>query len=379
MRTTYLRDQMKQLVTASTLFLGILAVSQVSYAGDRGGNGGSGGESEIAAQQAQFENVALKIKQFFVQNEDELAPQFKEVNIPNLISKIDSSRILVNDEALTDRHGKKRTCLNFAKENLIHCNATALKALNESPEALFVLAFHEYLGLLGVEETSPNDPTVVDGYSISKKIAPYVTLVNDYDLRLKNKRCKIGTNSEDLNPFFFRNKNFRKVHTQGARIFLDVNYKGKKASQIILKIRDENYNFINYLTKNVKDLETTLNDMKPDLEEACKNYPDFQAMGFGVDNKIPYLAKESSEWIIFVGGGSNYQSRRADKLCQYWGFDFSIRYRKQEAKMGVRSSKKMYDLEGGRLVVKKTKPYESLGGNYYHYPEYFTEIYCGNN
>lgn len=183
MKANYLKNQLKQFLTVSTLFLGVLAVSHVSFAGDRAGNGGSGGESEMAAQQAQVESISLKIKHFFQQNKKKLASEFPEVLIPKLVQIIEEADLrVVETKQLIDKHGKSRTCLNFPESSLIECKSAGIAALSAQPAAMFVLIFHEYLGLLGVEETSPTNPSMIDGYSISKRIAPYVTKVNDYDL-----------------------------------------------------------------------------------------------------------------------------------------------------------------------------------------------------
>lgn len=169
------------------LILGILLLNVQAFASDKG-NGGSGSESLLVGQQAQLESVALKLRSFFLKNETALKPIFPEFNIQDLAKKIKISDIRVVDETkLIDKYGKSRTCLNFPNSSLIECKSSGVEPLFNQPSTLFVLVLHEYLGLIGVEETSPANPTMIAGYSISKRIAPYVSKVNDYDLVIANK------------------------------------------------------------------------------------------------------------------------------------------------------------------------------------------------
>lgn len=169
---------MKQL-----LILGLILLSAQSFARSDKGNGGSASEAQMIAQQAQIESVAFKIRSFFLKNEATLKSQFPEFEIQTLVKKIKTSDIrIVDEEFLYDKNGVSRTCLNFPDSSLIECKYSGIQALLNGPAPLFVLVLHEYLGLIGAEETAPTDPNIVDGYSISKRIAPYVTKVNDYDL-----------------------------------------------------------------------------------------------------------------------------------------------------------------------------------------------------
>ena len=169
-----------------TLFLLILLVSTAFAGGDRAGNGGSGIEADIAAQEAQIQNVALKIRLFFIKHNQTLSKVFPEFSIDDFLKKIEKTEFkIVTDEVLLDRHGEKRTCLNFASENKVECSLIKIKEIISSPTAIFVLTFHELLGIIGVEETAPTNPHFIEGYKISKRISPYVTEVSNYDLVLK--------------------------------------------------------------------------------------------------------------------------------------------------------------------------------------------------
>lgn len=185
---------MKKLLTY--LLTGILFSSiQTATAGDRAGNGGSGDESKLAAQQAVLETTAIKIKNFFNKNKKSLHTTFSEINIEELVSKIEETKIhVVEREDLIDKNGINRTCLNFPESNLIECKSSEIDSLSSNPKALFVMVLHEILGLMQAEETSPRNINVTDGYSISKRIASYVLKVNDYDLVI-NEKCKISFSS----------------------------------------------------------------------------------------------------------------------------------------------------------------------------------------
>lgn len=166
----------------------MIMVFNAHAAGIDKGNGGSGSESKLVGQQAQLESVALKLRTFFLKNEATLKPMFPEFDIQVLVKKIKISDIRVVDESkLIDKHGRSRTCLNFSDSSLIECKSLEIEQLFDQPSALFVLVLHEYLGLIGAEETSPEKPTMIAGYSISKRIAPFVSKVNDYDLIIPKK------------------------------------------------------------------------------------------------------------------------------------------------------------------------------------------------
>jgi hypothetical protein len=168
---------------------GLLLISMLmtvsAFSSDKG-NGGSGTESQLAGQQAQLELIGSKIRMFFLQNES-MQDVFPEFEIKTLTKKIKITEIeIVNDDELIDKHGKSRTCLNFPDQSLIRCKYSGIETLMNEPTALFVLMFHEYLGLIGAEETSPANPATIDGYSISKRLAPYInsqaSIVNSFDL-----------------------------------------------------------------------------------------------------------------------------------------------------------------------------------------------------
>lgn len=161
----------------------LILVSATAYSGDKG-NGGSGTETQIAVQERKLELLSLELRMFFIEHEFVLASDFPELDIGALASKIKKSEIRVVDAKLIDKHGKSRTCLNFPKKSLIQCRSSELVPIMDDPAALYVLLFHEYLGLIGAEETSPSNPRMIDGYSISKRLAVYVTNDGTYDLRL---------------------------------------------------------------------------------------------------------------------------------------------------------------------------------------------------
>lgn len=178
---------MKALLLLATLFLTMQAFAKSSLSESDKGNGGSGSETLMASSQIILEDVSLKIKHFFIKNKDQLSIMFPEFKVQDLIAKINETTLEVrSDDILIDKHNIERTCLNFPKQMVIQCSALGLDKIASQPQALFVLVLHEYLGLLGVEETSPKDAQVISGYSISRRIAPYITKIGQYDILLKS-------------------------------------------------------------------------------------------------------------------------------------------------------------------------------------------------
>jgi hypothetical protein len=214
------------------LVLGMALLTFSAYSSDKG-NGGSGDESSIAARQAILEGTALKIKKFFSINGGRLQEEFPEFKTLDLVTVIDNSDIRIVDvKELKDKHGKNRTCLNYPQSKLIECSYSEIAKIESNPQALFVLIMHEYLGLLGVEETSPQDSRLIDGYSISKRIAGYVSKVNDYDLQLNKDQDKCVMSVPKY------------IHGEIAKILSDKNYKLTNAP--IESLENGDYYFQNF-------------------------------------------------------------------------------------------------------------------------------------
>lgn len=178
---------MKHLLLMSALLLSINAFAKPSITDSDKGNGGSGSETLMVSSQVMIEDVAIKIKHFFIKNETKLSIIFPEFKVIDLVRKINETELeIVNNEFLIDKHDIKRTCLNFPNQAKINCSASLIEKISSNPQALFVLVLHEYLGLIGVEETSPKNAQMIDGYSISKRIAPYISKLSQYDLVFKS-------------------------------------------------------------------------------------------------------------------------------------------------------------------------------------------------
>lgn len=163
-----------------TLLLTLLLATNVfAQGGERVGNGGSYSEAEIAAEQVELELTVNKIKKFFINNK-QVADIFPEFSMKEFFAKTNHVSITVVDKELFDKHNVKRTCLNYDRK--IECDINELQQTHNDPKIYFVLMLHELLGIVGVEETSPENATAIEGYKISKRIARYVSRVSNYDL-----------------------------------------------------------------------------------------------------------------------------------------------------------------------------------------------------
>jgi uncharacterized protein YlzI (FlbEa/FlbD family) len=177
---TYAKESIKQFLVASSLFLGVLTVSSLTYAGDRGGNGGSGDEVSDLIVRENIKDIVSKIGVFFTRNE-KAREEFPEVSFPDLFELTSAVKVEVTDEQLIDKNGVDRTCLNFQENSLILCNKSKFLKLENDVPSQYVLVFHELLGILGVEESSPNRE-MLESYGTSQKLKRFVTKVSGHDL-----------------------------------------------------------------------------------------------------------------------------------------------------------------------------------------------------
>lgn len=166
---------MKTLKKALILMMMSVASFQPHAGVNGGGNGGSGVEAQIVTVKNEIESIMGKIENFAVNNPEEMEKTFPEVNVEELLNKIDTVQVFVMDQKLIDKDGVSRTCLNFPVENQIVCNLDFLE-LKEGA-AKFVLVFHELLGLTGDE---------VNSFEISNKISDFVSKQTEYGLKLIN-------------------------------------------------------------------------------------------------------------------------------------------------------------------------------------------------
>lgn len=119
----------------------------------------------------------------------------------DLIKKL---RLEVVEQTLIDRNGITRTCLNFPEAAYIQCNKERLNALGNDVPTQYVLVFHELLGLLGVEESSPNEE-LIRSYSISSRLKAYVQKVSTYNLVYKNLYLTPSTQYREARNLIYTN------------------------------------------------------------------------------------------------------------------------------------------------------------------------------
>ena len=88
----------------------------------------------------------------------------------------------VQTERPIDHEGIERDCVN-KKDLTITCWDQAVKNWELDPYTLFVMVFHELLGIKDLEVASIYYDDFENGYTFSSKIRPYVAKVEDYDFK----------------------------------------------------------------------------------------------------------------------------------------------------------------------------------------------------
>ncbi len=122
---------------------------------------------------------------YFKDNEKNLQSVFPEFKIKDLLQMMKNTHFEIVDEVLIDKDSVARACLNFPKISKIKCRVDELIEGERSPEVFFALMLHEYLGLMGIEETSLDNNKPNAGYTISSRIVSSLTNLKGYDLVLK--------------------------------------------------------------------------------------------------------------------------------------------------------------------------------------------------
>lgn len=174
-------------------FLALLLINSAVYAGQEG-NGGSSVEVQKVAAKEMIINNLLKIEKFFRTNET-ARNEFPEVSskdltkiIFELISKKKIKFVSDNEKRkIFDRYKIARTAVNYPSKKTIVYDLEEVLKLKEKPVVLFVLNFHELLGLLELEFNDPNEEDLSLNYKISGRLAPFVIKTTHYDLRITSR------------------------------------------------------------------------------------------------------------------------------------------------------------------------------------------------
>lgn len=159
---------------ATGILVLLLSLNAYSQSGSVGGNGGSGEESKLAAVHSDFSSSFKKLYDFLKSNKKYMQKVFPEFKIGEALFTLKHAKIEIVNGKILDRHNVPRTCVNFSSDLLVRCQASKLVKLRSNPMAYYVLALHEVLSLMGVEETSPRDSADLEGYSVSKRITRYI-------------------------------------------------------------------------------------------------------------------------------------------------------------------------------------------------------------
>lgn len=219
------------------LMAAMLMFSLTVSAQSEKGNGGDKNASSTAGLRIELMETAFKIRKFFQNNKKDLSQRIPDVNGDDLVKVLDSLAIEVTRDDLHDKHDLMASCLNFPESNLIRCNYSALKGIEKDPRAIFVIMFHEVLGLLGIEESTPVNIYDISGYKISSKLAPFVTKTANYDLQISNENnCSVYVSFSGSKVFgepqkealdklkkFLSEKGYSITNRSDAKYFLNAN------------------------------------------------------------------------------------------------------------------------------------------------------------
>lgn len=171
-----------RILTALLLVLNLFASD-----GNDGGNGGSGEEVTLLQVQSNLNEISGKIFNFFL-TQEEAREAFPEINFDEFLALQNEITIIAVNQVLIDKNGMERTCLNFEESKLIQCNLQ-FADLNSNVPAQFVLLFHEILGVLGIEESSPQNLNLIESYPISSRLNHFISIQREYVLRINSDPC----------------------------------------------------------------------------------------------------------------------------------------------------------------------------------------------
>ena len=133
-----------------------------------GGSIGNGGE----IREIDLLTIIKKIKAFLLTEKG--AQYFASVDESYLAKIVSETKIQVLNEDLHDSKGHLRSARNIrmGDQSLIQFSAKSLAEIGSDEASLYVLVFHEYLNLMGIELSQ--DASVSSVYPVSSKLIPFV-------------------------------------------------------------------------------------------------------------------------------------------------------------------------------------------------------------
>ncbi len=138
----------------NVVVLGMLILGGISNAFAGGGETGNGGDPV----EQQFVRAGRDALGVVISN----ASIFPTVEVAVFQAALDGGvRVIATDDKLEDMHGNPKSLLNFPKEKKILINRSAWVNIGEDEKSKCALAFHEYLGIFGLEQ---------DNYSLSSRL-----------------------------------------------------------------------------------------------------------------------------------------------------------------------------------------------------------------
>ena len=160
MKTTYVKEQLKQFSLLTFIFLLFLTINS-SFAqttsptlsfSDKGGNGGD--YESIISEYTKNRIDQLKNDYIKLANSDAFDLEYGHLNLTkdDYIRVINTSEISFSNKVLIDKLGEVRDALNFSDGSITFSDKNIEEAVNSKEFA--VLFQHEHLNLLGIEINS---------------------------------------------------------------------------------------------------------------------------------------------------------------------------------------------------------------------------------
>ena len=211
--------------------------------GDRTGNGGSEDEISNSLSEITYLDFTEQIVTFYNQN-PRAKDTFPQID-PDTFEQVTSELTFeLSHKELFDKNNMKRSCLNFPDEVKIICNPIDKEKHENDTRVTFILLFHEILGLMGIEESTPENERVIQNYEVSRRLIKYFSKTQTYKLNSSDREKK----SFDARVVEYWDGN--RVHLPACRVReLSLHDVGILAideqEQLIRKLRELGYDFFN--------------------------------------------------------------------------------------------------------------------------------------
>ena len=262
---------MKMLLLTSLLFLSLNSFAKVGKMFDLNGIVVTDFELSFTDDQLGImsNNLVKSLYLIFEKDQENLQSQFPEFKFMDLLKTMKDVKVEIVQETLIDKDGITRTCLNYPASLRIKCTSKELDKIKFHQQAYYLLILHEYLGIIGVEETSIDNLDYREGYSISSRFLIYFSAMRINELSFEKTSPLNKSNSiiKGLESSFQQDIisiiNFR--HHYGLPKLIPYASKRtllKAALEVIKKKCDFNKRSISFIDGKVIDVKYERGDLK---------------------------------------------------------------------------------------------------------------------